>query len=122
MQTNRKVMITRRRRRRTLEQKPKIFLYLASFIGGIIALVAISILGIILSGVISAYTLYESFAQQLPDPTAIETEQEDFETTKIYDRTGKVLLYEIFDPFRGDRSYIALSEIPEFCRESTIIL
>ena len=122
MQTSRKVMITRRRRRRLLEQKPKIFLYLLNFLIALVALILVVILGVILTSVGSAYAVYNSFAQQLPDPTAIETEQEDFETTKIYDRTGQTLLYEIFDPLLGDRHYIKLSEIPEFCRKSTIIL
>ncbi|MCB9098160.1 MAG: transglycosylase domain-containing protein [Anaerolineales bacterium] len=122
MQSNRKVMITRRRRRRTSEQKPKIHLYLINLVLVIVGLFVAVVFGIIMSGFISAYTVYESFAQQLPDPTAIETEQEDFETTKIYDRTGQVLLYELFDPFRGDRSYVPLEDIPEFCREATIIL
>ncbi|HXV96981.1 MAG TPA: hypothetical protein VEC93_01055, partial [Anaerolineae bacterium] len=122
MQTSRKIMITRRRRRRLVEQKPKIFLYLFNFLIVLVAVILIAIMGIILTGVGSAYTVYESFARQLPDPTAIETEQKDFETTKIYDRTGKTLLYEIFDPLLGDRNYVKLSEIPEFCRESTIIL
>jgi len=122
MQSNRKVMITRRRRRRTREQKPKILLYLASFIVGVVAIVAAFILGTFLTALGSAYAVYDSFAQELPDPTAIETEQEDFETTKIYDRSGQVLLYELFDPFRGDRNYVHLSEIPEFCREAVIVL
>jgi membrane carboxypeptidase/penicillin-binding protein len=115
-------MITRRRRRRLVEQKPKIYLFLLNFTIVLVALIVASIVGAALVAIGSVYTVYESFAQQLPDPTAIETEQEDFETTKIFDRTGKVLLYEIFDPFRGDRSYIKLTEIPEFCREATIIL
>ena len=122
MQTNRKTMITRRRRRRLKEQKPKFFLYILNFLALVIVAVFAAILVTLLSGVGAAYAVYDSFAQQLPDPTAIETEQEDFETTKIYDRTGKVLLYELFDPFRGDRSYVQLSDIPEFCREATIIL
>ncbi|HEX9921931.1 MAG TPA: transglycosylase domain-containing protein [Anaerolineae bacterium] len=122
MQTNRKVMITRRRRRREIEQKPKFFLYFLNlfilFIAIIIAFFFISIL----TGIGSAYAVYDSFAQQLPDPSSIETEQETFETTKIYDRSGQVLLYELFDPLRGDRNYVKLNEIPEFCRESTIVL
>ena len=85
-------------------------------------IVVVFVVGNIVAAVGSAYAGYESFAQQLPDPTAIETEQEDFETTKIFDRTGQVLMYEIFDPFRGDRNYVELSEIPEFCRESVVIL
>ncbi len=122
MQSNRKVMITRRRRRRTNEQKPKIFLYLGFLLLGVAAIVLASIAGSFFMAVGSVYAVYDSFARQLPDPTAIETEQEDFETTKIYDRTGQVLLYELFDPYRGDRSYVKLSEIPEFCRNSTVIL
>jgi membrane carboxypeptidase/penicillin-binding protein len=122
MQTSRKVMITRRRRRRVREQKPKLFLYLLSFAIGVVALVVAFIFGTILVAIGSAYAVYNSFAQQLPDPTAIETEQEDFETTKLFDRSGQVLLYEIFDPLRGDRNYVKLSEIPEFCREAVITL
>jgi membrane carboxypeptidase/penicillin-binding protein len=122
MQTSRKVMITRRRRRRTLEQKPKLFLYLFNLLLLATALAVAMIIALTLSGVGAAYAMYNSFAQQLPDPTAIETEQEDFETTKLYDRTGAVLLYEIFDPLLGDRNYVHLNEIPEFCRDSTIVL
>ncbi|MDH3675215.1 MAG: transglycosylase domain-containing protein, partial [Anaerolineae bacterium] len=122
MQSSRKVMITRRRRRRAKEQKPKIFLYLLYLLAFAATLVVAFILGTFIVAVGSVYTVYDSFARQLPDPTAIETEQEDFETTKIFDRTGQVLLYEIFDPFRGDRNYIILSEIPEFCRDAVIVL
>jgi membrane peptidoglycan carboxypeptidase len=122
MQSSRKVMITRRRRRRAKEQKPKIFLYLLYLLAFAATLVVAFILGTFIVAVGSVYTVYDSFARQLPDPTAIETEQEDFETTKIFDRTGQVLLYEIFDPFRGDRNYITLSEIPEFCRDAVIVL
>jgi membrane peptidoglycan carboxypeptidase len=105
-----------------LEQKPKIFLYFISFVIFMFAATIATFVGLTLVSIGSAYAFYDSFARQLPDPTAIETEQEDFETTKIFDRTGKTLLYEVFDPFRGDRSYIKLTEIPEFCRQSTIIL
>ncbi len=122
MQVNRKVMITRRRRRRLKEQKPKVMLYVLNLLLLVVAAIAAVFIFMTMSSVGAAYAVYESFAQQLPDPTSIETEQEDFETTKIYDRSGEVVLYELFDPFRGDRSYVKLNEIPEFCRESTIIL
>ena len=122
MQTSRKVMITRRRRRRSQEQKPRIGRYILGFFTMMLIVVIFLIAGTFASAIASTYAVYNSFAQQLPDPTAIETEQEDFETTKIYDRSGLVLMYEIFDPFRGDRSYVQLSEIPEFCREAVIVL
>ncbi len=122
MQTSRKVMITRRRRRRILEQKPKVFLYLLNLALLAVAIAVAAFIALNLAAIGSAYAVYDSFARQLPDPTAIETEQEDFETTKIFDRTGQHLLFEIFDPFWGDRNYVELNEIPEFCRESTLIL
>ena len=48
--------------------------------------------------VASAAGVYAYFAQGLPDPSAIETEQSSYETVKIYDRTGQHLLYESIDP------------------------
>ncbi len=122
MQNSRKVMITRRRRRRLREQKPKIFLYLFNFLLLAIAASTAAVIVVTLLGVGAAYAVYDSFIQQLPDPTSIQKVQQDFETTKIYDRTGKILLYELFDPRLGDRSYVKLDDIPEFCREATIIL
>jgi membrane peptidoglycan carboxypeptidase len=122
MRANRKVMITRRRRRRLMQQRPKYLLFLGYMLLAVIAIVFAGVAFIILSGIGSAYAVYDSFASQLPDPTAIETEQEDFETSKIYDRSGEILLYELFDPYRGDRSYVILDDIPEFCREATVIL
>ncbi len=122
MQINRKVMITRRRRRRIIEQKPRIYLYVLNFFIMVMAAVFVAIVLSTLETVGSVVAVYESFAKQLPDPTAIETQQEHFETTKLYDRTGKKLLYELFDPTRGDRKYVKLNEIPEFCRQATIVL
>ena len=57
---------------------------------------------------VSAASVYTLFAQNLPDPSSIQTEQETYETVKIYDRTGTHLLYESIDPrpFRGDRTYL----------------
>lgn len=70
----------------------------------------------------SAFGVYSYYAKDLPDPRAIETEQEDFETTKLYDRTGETLMYEIFDPRLGDREYMALDQIPEHCIDATVAL
>ncbi len=122
METNRKVMITRRRRRRLIEQKPRIYLYVLNFLIMVAAAVFAAFVITMLGAVGSVYAAYESIAKQLPDPTSIETKQEHFETTKLYDRTGKKLLYELFDPTRGDRNYVKLNEIPEFCRQTTIVL
>jgi len=77
---------------------------------------------IVLLGVGTAVGVYAYFTQNLPDPSAIERTQQDFETTKIYDRTGQVLLYEIFDPRWGDRTYVPLQQIPLYLREATIAI
>ena len=72
----------------------------------------------------SAAGLYSAYTQNLPDPTSIQTEQASYETVKIYDRTGKHLLYESIDPrpARGDRTYLKIAEIPQMVRDATIAL
>jgi membrane peptidoglycan carboxypeptidase len=115
-------MITRRRRERAKKRRPK---YLA-ILGWASSTVLIAIFTLIFfimgTGVALAYSVYASFAIDLPDPSAIETEQDNFETTKLYDRTGKVVLYELFDPRLGDRAYVPLEQIPEHCRNAVIVL
>jgi membrane carboxypeptidase/penicillin-binding protein len=78
-------------------------------------------------GIGAAAAIYTSLTQNLPDPSQIEAEftqggDEFFETTKIYDRTGQVLLYEVIDQSTGDRQWVHLNEIPEICQNATIAL
>lgn len=56
--------------------------------------------------------------RQLPDPLAI-SELKVPESTKIYDRTGTVLLYEI----HGDekRTIVPLSRISQFLKDATVV-
>jgi penicillin-binding protein 1C len=75
-----------------------------------------------------AVAYYLDITQDLPDPSQLETHfkqgtsSEFFETTKIYDRTGKVLLYEVIDPRTGDRQWVSLDRIPPDCQHATIAL
>lgn len=55
--------------------------------------------------------------QELPSPKSI-TERSVVESTKIYDRTGAVLLYEIHGEEK--RTVISLSEIPEHVKQATL--
>ncbi len=66
--------------------------------------------------------VYAYFAQGLPDPSTIETKQEEFETVRIYDRTGDHLLYESFDPrpFRGDRTFMPLEQMSSWVISATV--
>ena len=89
---------------------------------GLVALVFGGAFLLTLLGVGTAVGVYAYFTQNLPDPSAIERTQQDFETTKIYDRTGQVLLYEIFDPRWGDRTYVPLDQMPLHLREATIAI
>jgi len=72
-----------------------------------------------------AVAAYLSLTADLPDPSQIEAQftnqnQDFFETTKIYDRTGKNLLYEVIDERTGDRQWVALDQISDYCRQATI--
>lgn len=122
MQSSRKVMITRRRRRRAKQYQPKYMAFIGSISAGIVLLVLATIGLIVAAGLGAAYSVYASFAAELPDPSAIETEQENFETTKLYDRTGQTVLYELFDPRLGDRAYVTIDQVPEVCRSAVVVM
>ena len=88
-----------------------------------VTMAAILLVGLIgLSGLGAVAGVYAYYAKDLPAPEAIVTAQEHFETTKIYDRTGQHLLYEIFDPRWGDRTIVPLHRIPKYLREATIAI
>ena len=117
-----KLLVLRQRRARRQQAKGgvgRIALYL---VVGFVTLGLLSSLFSIAGGVITAFTVYGNYAKDLPDPNEIVTAQEKFETTRIYDRTGKVLLMEVIDPRRGDRTLLPLEQIPEDFRNATIAL
>lgn len=58
------------------------------------------------------------YAKDLPRPEKF-TERELIQSTKIYDRTGKVLLYEIFGEER--RSWVSLDKIPDHLKKAVIL-
>ena len=71
----------------------------------------------------SAVGVYEYYAKDLPAPGEIAKQTNDqFKTTRIYDRTGQVLLYEIFDPQGGNRTVVPLSQIPQNLQDATVAL
>src|SRR5512136_2662384 len=92
--------------------------------------IAASMLGALLSvgiGVGTAVAAYMNLTKDLPDPSQVEarfqqTNSEFFETTTIYDRTGKTLLYEVIDPRAGDRQWVVLNQIPQLCRQAAIAI
>jgi len=65
----------------------------------------------------SLFFLFIYYAKDLPRPEVF-AEREIPQSTKIYDRTGKVLLYEIYGEEK--RTYVPLSQIPKHLRDAVI--
>lgn len=61
--------------------------------------------------------LFLYYAKDLPRPEKFG-EKKLIESTKIYDRTGKVLLYELYGEEK--RTEVALEEIPEYLKQAVI--
>ncbi len=62
--------------------------------------------------------LFVYYAKDLPRPERF-TEREFFQTSKIYDRTGEILLYELYGEER--RTIVALEEMPDFLQKAVIV-
>lgn len=95
----------------------------------VIAIVVIAVMiscgAIFGTGIGGAVAIYAGLTADLPDPSQLAAQfsaqnQEFFETTKIFDRTGQNLLYEVIDPRGGDRQWVSLDTIPAFCRQAAI--
>ena len=113
------VLVARRLRRHRRNKGPNWFFRI---VGGLALIVVAVVVVIVMSGLGTIAGVYAYYAKDLPDPKKIESEQETFETTKLYDRTGQHLLYEIFDPHRGDRTIVPLDQMPSDLRQATISL
>ena len=60
---------------------------------------------------------------EVPTPEDVEEGQaREFKTTKIYDRSGQHLLWEVYDPRGGNRQVIALDDISPNLINATIAL
>ena len=99
------ILIKRRRRQRAVEKRPRPWLWTFQALAVVALLVVVLVGGAIATGMSTALGIYSFYAEQLPDASVIELQQEEFQTVRIYDRTGEYLLYESVDPrpFRGDR-------------------
>ncbi len=76
-----------------------------------------------LAGFGAVGAVYAYYSQQLPPAEEIgERTISSFKTTKIFDRTGTNLLYELLPPEGGDRTFVSLHQIPENVRYATIAL
>jgi len=121
---NRTKQIHQWRRYRRAHNRPQYGKWFFVVFGSLLAASVFLALSAVLWVTVSAASVYTLFAQNLPDPSSIQTEQETYETVKIYDRTGQHLLYESIDPrpFRGDRTYLPADQIPALIKNATIAL
>lgn len=72
----------------------------------------------ILFFILGTFILFFYFAKDLPRPE-IFTERQLAQSTKIYDRTGQVLLYEIYGEEK--RTWVSLKNIPEYLKQAVIV-
>jgi len=116
------IWLLRERRERRQRTKGGAGTIAARLTGGLALALLLSVAFVLLAAVGAAAGVYAYYTKDLPDANEIVTRQEQFETTKIYDRTGQVLLMEVIDPRRGDRTLLPLEQIPEYMRNATIAL
>ncbi|MDQ4076087.1 MAG: transglycosylase domain-containing protein [Chloroflexota bacterium] len=77
--------------------------------------------GIVVQGV--AFYAENVYEGELPSPDAVaEGTAREFKTTKIYDRTGTHLLWEVYDPRGGNRQVVPLDAISPHLINATIAL
>jgi len=71
----------------------------------------------LITGIFTTIFLFSKYSKEIPSPDKL-IERKQAETTKIYDRTGENLLYEI----HGDekRTIVELDEISEYVIQATI--
>jgi membrane peptidoglycan carboxypeptidase len=89
----------------------------------VIAIVPIFLVLAILGLGVAVFGVYATYARELPSPEEIgRLAVETFETTRIYDRTGQTLLYELVPATGGRRTWVPLSQISEHVRNATITM
>ena len=118
MNSTKKMIVARRRRRRN---RTTLWHLAGRLLAGLLVVLALVAGLAVLAGALTGVGMYAYFAQDLPAADEIEIVEEHFETTKLYDRTGQTLIYEIVNPL-GDRTYVHLDQIPEHFQNAVIAL
>ncbi len=118
MDNTKKMILARRRRRRN---RTTAWQLAGRLLAGLLVILALATGIALLTGGLTAVGVYAYFAQDLPTADEIEVVEEHFETTKLYDRTGQTLIYEIVNPL-GDRTYVHLDQVSEHFRNAVVAL
>lgn len=72
-----------------------------------------------ISGLTAAIAVFAYYAKDLPDPNKL-LERAPVESTKIFDRTGEHLLYEIAGEEK--RTLIGISELPDYIKNAAVAI
>ena len=114
----RSIILRRRRLQKSTNRATPIVLRLTLGTVALIVGLALTAIGISAAAAVGVYNYY---AKDLPAPGEIAKQtSSQFKTTRIYDRTGQVLLYEIIDPQGGNRTVVPLDRIPKNCTNATV--
>lgn len=73
------------------------------------------------------FSIYNYYTRDLPSASDLRaafdpSNEEFFQTTQIFDRTGQHLLYEVIDPRGGDRQYVTYAQLPPYVISATVAL
>lgn len=79
----------------------------------------LALTALFLLGAASSLATFAVILNDLPNPEQFESRQ-IAQSTKIYDRTGEVLLYEVYGEEK--RTAIPFGEIPEYVKQATIAI
>jgi penicillin-binding protein 1C len=120
MTSNLRLIIARRKQRRYAARNNS---HLPKITMSAFGVVILSVVFAFAAAVGSVAGVYAYYAQQLPPAEMIEIQtSQSFKTTKIYDRTGTKLLYEVFDPRWGSRTVVPIDQIPDHLKYATIAI
>ncbi len=118
------ILMARRKRQRIYTNRPRPWLWAGQSLGAMLITILLVVGTLTAVGTATIYGIYTAYTAQLPDASVIELQQDEFETVRIYDRTGDHLLYESIDPrpFRGDRRYVEYSAMSPWVYQAAIAL
>ncbi|CAG1007852.1 penicillin-binding protein 1A [Anaerolineae bacterium] len=111
----------RRRRQRRLHQRQ---MRQRGLISAMLILTLFGVVGVVIligGGIGALVGVYTYYAKDLPPPNEIVQIRQQFETTQVYDRTGKTVIYQVLDP-AGDRQYVPLGELPRDLINATVAI
>ncbi len=73
---------------------------------------------LIVLGIVGTVSIFIYFSRDLPSDEELRSVEDAAESTKIYDRTGEIILYEVHG--EENRTWISIDEIPEDLINATL--